>query len=228
MKKGKFITFEGIDGSGKSSAMQGVKTYLEGLNIKTISLRQPGGSSLGDEIRNILKHHPSNIDNMCEVLLLCASFRTSYIEQIKPAIEAGIWVLCDRYTDSTIAYQCGGIQELQKMNGKTNLEITNEMIQTIINLSVPNKPDLTLYYDLNANTALSRVSKRGKLDNFEKRGAQFLEASRQKYQELASLNLNRHRFHTIDTETLNAEQALQESIKIIDKNLICIPQYIKQ
>jgi dTMP kinase len=209
MKKGKFISFEGIDGSGKSSAIQGVKDYLESRGIKTLCLRQPGGSSLGDELRKLLKHHPDNIENLCEVLLLCASFRACYLEKIKPALKEGVWVLTDRFADSTIAYQCGGSGIKQKS------------VKKLLKQSVPKEPDLTLYYDIKAETALSRVSQRGDLDNFEKRGPKYLEASRKKYLELAKkakLSKSKEkRFFILNTEKLNKEMTLKESIKFIEK-----------
>jgi dTMP kinase len=206
INKAKFITFEGIDGSGKSSAMKNVNSYLQENGIKTLCLRQPGGSTLGNEIRNILKHHPEKIDNLCEVLLLCTSFRTCYIEQIKPTLEKGVWVLCDRFTDSTIAYQCGG------------MKIQEDLVKAIIEHSVPKSPDMTLYYDITANTAISRVKARGTLDNFEKRGTKFLEACRQKYLQLAKEQPKR--FFTIDTELCNEKETAAVSNKIVEKHML--------
>lgn len=206
INKAQFISFEGIDGSGKSSAMKNVNTYLQERGIKTLCLRQPGGSTLGDEIRNILKHHPEKIENLCEVLLLCASFRTCYIEQIKPTLEKGVWVLCDRFTDSTIAYQCGG------------MKIDEGLVRTIIDHSVPKSPDITLYYDIAANTAINRVKARGTLDNFEKRGTEFLEACRQKYLQLAKEHPTR--FFKVDTEKYNEKETSAVSTKIIEKHIL--------
>jgi dTMP kinase len=204
MTKGKFISFEGIDGSGKSSAIQSVNNYLKNKGINTLCLRQPGGSALGDQIRNLLKHHPEKIDNICEVLLLCTSFRACYLEKIRPAIEEGTWVLTDRYTDSTIAYQCGG------------LGIEQKSVENIISQTVPAFPELTLYYDIKAENAIQRVKQRGALDNFEKRGINFLEASRQKYLQL--VNSNPTKYHLINTEKLNEEETARTSIEIIEKN----------
>lgn len=205
MNKGKFISFEGIDGSGKSSAIQKVNSHLKSLGIETLTLRQPGGSLLGDQLRSLLKHHPEKIDSLCEVLLLCASFRTCYIEKIQPALKKGVWVLTDRYTDSTVAYQCGG------------LGLKENNIEKLITQTVPGFPDLTLYYDIKAETAIKRVRQRGTLDNFEKRGVKFLEASRQKYLELAKNE--KGRFFTISTEKLNAIETANESIRIITHNI---------
>ena len=199
-----FISFEGIDGSGKSSALTGVAEYLESQGIKTLCLRQPGGSTLGDEIRSILKHHPNDIEGLCEVLLLCASFRTSCLEQIIPALEDQKWVLCDRFTTSTIAYQCGG------------RELNQNLIESIIENTVPIKPDLTLYYDLSAKEALKRVGQRGALDNFEKRGLNFLAKSREKYKEI--ILENPKNMLLIDTEKFNPKQTIEESIKLLKAN----------
>lgn len=206
MNKGKFISFEGIDGSGKSSAIGKVQAHLELLGLPTMVLRQPGGNKLGDEIRKVLKHHPEKIDSLCEVLLLCTSFRAAYLEKISPAMESGTWVLSDRYTDSTIAYQCGG------------LSVEQNSVEALIKQTVPGFPSLTLYYDIEAKNAIKRVEQRGTLDNFEKRGINFLEASRQKYLELASKEPDR--FFTINTEKLNELETAKESIKIIEKYLL--------
>lgn len=201
MQKGKLISFEGIDGSGKSSALLGVKNYLENQGITTLCLRQPGGSSLGDELRNLLKTHPSDIDPLCEVLLLCTSFRACWLEKVKPALDTNTWVLMDRFTDSTIAYQCGG------------RKLSEETIKSIIKSTVPVTPDLSLYYDVDAQTALQRVAKRGILDNFEKRGLEFLRLSREKYHEIVENNPNR--FFTIDTKSMNKKETIEKSIEYI-------------
>jgi dTMP kinase len=183
--KGKFISFEGIDGSGKSSAIEAVGEFLAPKGIEYIITRQPGGTPLGDKIREILKHHPHEINPLGEVLLLAASFQAGLYETILPALEEGKWVLCDRYTDSTIAYQCGG----KRLNEDTVRKILTECLSL--------NPEKTFYYDLPSKTALDRVTQRGNLDNFEKRGYEFQENVRQKYLDMA--HKDPQRYTIIDT-----------------------------
>jgi dTMP kinase len=203
--RGELITFEGIDGSGKSSACQSAKDFLEGQGIKVIVTRQPGGSTLGNQIREILKHHPEEIDPATEVLLLSASFRQAIKEEIEPNLKKGTWVLCDRFTDSTIAYQCGG------------KALSESLVMSLLKQTIELTPSLTLYYDLPAQIGLKRAAERGMLDNFEKRGESFQEQIRQKYLKLAEKEPERIKI--VDTIKNNELESKELTTKFLKEHL---------
>jgi dTMP kinase len=195
MNKGKIISFEGIDGSGKSSAAIRAKEYLEERGIKTLLTRQPGGTLLGEKIRDILKHHPQELDPLNEVMLLIASFHASNKEVIAPFLDSGGWVLMDRYTDSTIAYQCAG-KGLDEV-------LISELIDKIITL----KPSLTLYYDISPEEGLKRASLRGTPDNFEKKGIAFQEKIRRKFLDIAEKDCKRVKvINTLENDILASQE----------------------
>jgi dTMP kinase len=140
-----FITFEGIDGSGKSTQLARVAELLPGA----ITTKEPGGTPLADRIRAILLDSGSTIDPLAEVLLFAASRRQHTIEVIKPALARGAAVLCDRFTDATLAYQgFGRLLELDR------LRMLNEWATDAV------RPDVTLIYDLPEETGLTRARSR--------------------------------------------------------------------
>ena len=103
---GKFITLEGIDGAGKSSHLSFIADCVKQRGHETFTTREPGGTPLGEQLRQLLLHEKMHADT--EVLLMFASRREQLLETIQPLLDRGTWVICDRYTDSTYAYQCGG------------------------------------------------------------------------------------------------------------------------
>jgi dTMP kinase len=203
MTKGKLISFEGIDGSGKSCAALAAKNYLESIGIKTLLTRQPGGTELGEKIREILKHHPKEISALSEVMLLMASFAQSNEETIKPFLASGGWVLLDRYTDSTIAYQAGGRGLSQKK------------IKSIIKKHLDVTPCLTLYFDVKPKIGLKRAAERGSPDNFEKKGIKFQKKIRKQY--LALAKKEGKRIKVIDSSKNNEEKTKEITLKAIEK-----------
>jgi dTMP kinase len=218
--RGRLITFEGIDGSGKTTAAVAAACFLRSQGIEVVMTRQPGGTELGEKLREILKHHPSNgdMDGLGEILLLCASFRASCLQEIGPALEQGKWVICDRFTDSTLAYQCGGRGVDAQEAGE------------ILKGCVPETPDLTIYYDVPPEKGLSRTQQRSKAegggggggrtkatDNFEKGGAAFQAKVRSFYQTLAHEESDRIR--TIDTEAKSIEETIEATIEILQEHL---------
>ena len=216
-KKGRLITFEGIDGSGKTSAAVAATKFLASQGIEVASSRQPGGTELGEKLREILKYQPANgeMDGLGEVLLLCASFRASCLKNITPALTDGKWVICDRYTDSTLAYQCGG------------RGVNRGLAEALLRGCVPEIPDLTIYYDVDPQKGLSRVSLRNggtpkKRDNFEAEGSSFQEKVRKFYQELAKEEPARIR--TIETDKKSIEETIEATIEIIREHLKAFPQ----
>ena len=172
MKKGLFITFEGADGCGKTTQIELLKKYLDEKGIKNIQTREPGATELGVELRKILLHYDKPVSNVAETYLYLAD-RAQHVEfEIKPALENGTVVLCDRYTDSTLSYQ----GYARKQNLET-IEKLNEIATDGL------KPDLTIVFDIDSLLAQKRLS--GEKDRLEKEGLEFHKALRLGYLEIA-------------------------------------------
>ncbi|WP_089729929.1 dTMP kinase [Candidatus Thiosymbion oneisti] len=174
-KKGKFITLEGIEGAGKTTQLAVVRRCLEEQGIAVLTTREPGGSPVGERIRTML------LDPGCkgmvaatEVLLLFAARAEHLAHKIRPALEQGTWVLCDRFTDATYAYQGGG-------RGVDPERIA--MLEAYVQGSM--RPDLTLLFDLPVASGLARVGKRSAPDRFESEAEGFFEGVRTRYLAIA-------------------------------------------
>ena len=177
--KAKFISLEGIEGAGKSTAVEAVNNILKIKNIPYINTREPGGGPNGGPIRNILLESNDNISSISELLLMFAD-RVDHVEKvIIPNLDKGVWVISDRYIDSSLAYQGGG--------RGIDVKIINALIS---NLNLP-QPDLTLLFDLPVQMALTRAKNRGALDRFEREDFSFHERVRTSYLNLAQLSKNR-------------------------------------
>jgi dTMP kinase len=177
--KAKFITLEGIEGSGKTSSLKSITDLLDKKNISYVVTREPGGSSIGKELRAILLDPETEISPEVELLLMLSD-RKDHVEKIiLPNLEKGNWVVSDRFMDSSIAYQGGGRQLGKKL-----------IISLAEYLNLP-QPDLTLLFDLPVETSLSRVKARGELDRFEKEELEFHKRIRNTYLDLAKNNSNR-------------------------------------
>lgn len=180
---GWFISFEGPDGAGKSTVIQAIKTKLAPiLNTAVLVTREPGGSAIAEEIRNLILdiNHPE-MDDWTEALLYAASRRQHLTEVIAPALAKGSVVLCDRYVDSSIAYQGGGRQlGLVKVKALNDFAIQGQL------------PDLTLYLDVPVQIGLARIQKNGQhLDRLEAQKLDFHERVRQAYLKLVQQNPQR-------------------------------------
>ena len=175
----KFITLEGIEGSGKTSSIKSITDLLDKKNISYVVTREPGGSSIGSELRSILLDTNTEISSEVELMLMLADRKDHVEKVILPNLETGNWVISDRFMDSSIAYQGGG----RKLDKK--------MIDSFSrNLNLPN-PDLTLLFDVPVEISLSRVKARGELDRFEQEKLDFHNRIRESYLELAEQNVNR-------------------------------------
>ena len=171
-KRGYFITFEGIDGCGKTTQLENVRNLLSEKGIECVTTREPGALKLGSQIREILLHYDGEVANNCEMFLFLAD-RSQHVETyIKPLLEKGITVLCDRHTDSTIAYQGYGRQG----NIKRLEELNNIAVNGL-------KPDMTLLFDVDVSTGQERAGKNP--DRLEQAGKEFFERTRNGYLELA-------------------------------------------
>ena len=177
--KAKFITLEGIEGSGKTSSIKSITDLLDKKIISYIVTREPGGSSIGKELRAILLDPDTKISPEVELMLMLSD-RKDHVEKIiLPNLEKGNWVVSDRFMDSSIAYQGGGRQ----LDKKLIISLTEY-------LNLP-QPDLTLLFDLPVEISLSRVKARGDLDRFEKEEIEFHKRIRNTYLDLATNNSNR-------------------------------------
>ena len=182
--QGKFITLEGIEGSGKSTNLVTIKSILDQYKIDYVLTREPGGGPLGPHLRKLLLDKDQSISPSVEMLLMMADRRDHVDNLINPNLDKGIWVISDRYLDSTIAYQGGGRQ----------LDI--DLISSLsASLKLPT-PDFTLLFDLPVDVALERAKERSELDRFEREPKDFHSRIRESYLELASTN---HRIKTIDS-----------------------------
>lgn len=195
MTKACFIVVEGLEGAGKSTAVSTISAFLESKGIEFITTREPGGTALAEEIRQVVKKvHEEKLTDEAELLLMYAA-RVQLIEQrIKPALEKGIWVIGDRHDLSSLAYQGGGRQiDMQLING-----IRNAVLKGFA-------PDLTIYMDVPADIGMQRVVQRGEKDRIEKEALAFFERVRESYQYFAN---NDESIVTIDaSQTLPSVQS---------------------
>ena len=171
-----FITFEGIEGSGKSTQIRKLVQWLDAQSIDYFTTLEPGGTEIGKELRQLLLGVPATIHSNRSELFLFAADRTEHLEQVvKPALAADQWVICDRYIDSTFAYQYGGRQH------------SRDDVLDIIRLTHAIDPDITFILDLSVEEGLRRAKERAVLDRFEEEDISFHQRVRDAYLECAKL-----------------------------------------
>ncbi|MEW6164388.1 MAG: dTMP kinase [Pseudomonadota bacterium] len=171
--QGKFITLEGVDGAGKSTHLAWLVDHLRANGRTVVQTREPGGTPLGEKLRELLLHEPMHLET--EALLMFAARREHVELVIKPALACGDWVVCDRFTDASFAYQGGG-----RGLAKTKLEQLEAWVQGGF------QPDLTLLFDLPVEIASQRMAKAAReLDRFEQEQADFHQRVRAAYLERA-------------------------------------------
>lgn len=191
--RGKLITLEGGEGVGKSTNLAYVQQLLEQAGIELVVTREPGGTVVAEKIRALLLT-PSDepVAELTELLLVFAA-RAQHVEElIKPALERGAWVLCDRFIDATYAYQGGG--------RAMNLQVIAQLEQMVL---ADLKPDITLLLDLPVEVGMARARARADLDRFEQEQMSFFEAVRRAYLERASAEPDR-------VALIDAEPSLEE------------------
>lgn len=194
--RGKFITVEGGEGVGKSSNIEFIANGLRERGIECIVTREPGGTPLAEEIREVLiKRRDEKVCPDTELLLMFAARAQHLNEKILPALEAGTWVVCDRFTDATYAYQSGG----RKLPAE---KVAN--LETFVQGNL--RPDVTLLLDAPIEIGMARASKRAELDRFEEEKIDFFNRVRENYLERAKADPER--FIVLDaSQTLEAVQA---------------------
>jgi dTMP kinase len=200
--KGKFITFEGVDGAGKSSHIDEVISFLELKKIAVIRTREPGGTKLGEKLRELLLH--DEMDPETETLLMFAARKQHIAEIIKPALDKGIFVVSDRFTDATYAYQYGG-----KQVAYSKIEILESWVHPDL------KADLTLLFDLPVEISTDRLKKNRTLDKFEKENTSFFNRLRNVYLDLARQHPNRYKIINANQSIELVSQEVIEALKTI-------------
>ncbi len=168
-RRGRFITFEGIDGAGKSTQIAALAALLEKRGITVARTREPGGTPLGEQLRGLLLHEPMHLET--EALLMFAARREHLAARIFPAMAAGQWVVSDRFSDATYAYQVGG------------RELPEDKFAALEQWVHPDfQPDLTFVFDLPPQVAAARVAGSGAApDRFEREQRDFFERVRAAY-----------------------------------------------
>ena len=189
--RGKLITFEGVDGAGKSTHVEWFANELRSAGHSVVVTREPGGSPLGEKLRELVLHEP--MDAVTETLLVFTARDDHLKKCIQPALDAGTWVVCDRFTDSTVAYQGGG------------KGVAPGLIEAMRKIVHPDlQPDCTLIFDCTFEVSQERMQRSGRaLDRFEREGRAFFERVRAAY--LATAKADPGRVRVIDsTHSLDA------------------------
>lgn len=199
MNKAKFITFEGVDGAGKSTHLAWFADALRQRGPDVLVTREPGGTPLGEQLRGILLNQPMNIGT--EALLMFAA-RLEHIEQvIKPALHAGKWVISDRFSDASFAYQGGGRgldwDKLSQLEQWVHPDL---------------QPDLTLFFDVPVEVARQRLANNASLDRFEQEQADFFERVRAGYHKRVLQNPQRYRVIDAAKSMDDVKRKLEEVI----------------
>lgn len=203
MKKGLFITFEGADGCGKTTQLNLLKEHLSKKGYNVVLTREPGGKGLGEKIREILLNYDGEVSNRCESFLFLADRAQNIDVIVKPAIEQGKIVLCDRHTDSSVAYQgYGRGLNIEEINNLNSLATSNL------------KPNLTLVFDVDIETSMQRVG--NEKDRMESAGKDFFNKVRNGYLQIAKQEPERVK--VIDS-TKSIEEIHKNVIEIINKIL---------
>ncbi|MGR8998338.1 MAG: dTMP kinase [Gammaproteobacteria bacterium] len=202
MIRGKFITLEGGEGVGKTTNLAFIKDYLQLHDIPVVVTREPGGTVLAEKIRHLLlDKHSEEISEHAELLLMFAA-RAQHIKHvIEPGLAQGNWVLCDRFTDATYAYQGGG----------RNMRIsTIEWLENLVQGTL--RPDLTLLLDAPVEIGIERAKKRGDFDRFEAEKISFFEQVRRAYLLQAELYPERIKLIKANQPLADVQRALIEAI----------------
>lgn len=200
MSPGKFITLEGIDGAGKSTQLAWIVDFLQGNGVNVAVTREPGGTPLGEELRTLLLDSSLTMHPETEALLMFAARREHLDKVIFPALSRGDWVISDRFTDASFAYQGGGRQV-----GITKLENLEQWAQGVL------QPDLTLYFDVPVELGQQRIAGIKSADRFEKEQTEFFQRVRAAY--LARVEKYPERMRLIDAS--QSLQKVQEAIRHI-------------
>jgi dTMP kinase len=194
---GLFLTFEGVDGAGKSTHIAAVVKHLEHLGVSVVQTREPGGTPLGEKLRDLLLTESMHLET--ETLLMFAARIEHLKTVIEPALAKGQWVVCDRFTDATFAYQGAGRR------------LGAERVATLESWVHPHlQPDRTWLFDVPLSVARERLDRTRELDRFEREGSAFFERTRQGYAD--RVQQNPARFDVIDgSQSIESIQSYLQS-----------------
>lgn len=181
--RGRFITLEGVDGAGKSTHTVWIADFLRGQGVDVVSTREPGGTPLGEKLRALVLTDTMGLDT--ETLLMFAARCEHARQVIEPALARGAWVVCDRYTDATYAYQGGG-----RGLGAARIAVLEDWMQA-------GQPDRTWLFDVPLDVARARLADAREPDRFEREGAAFFERTREAYHARAKADPGR--IHIVDS-----------------------------
>ena len=197
--RGKFITLEGMDGAGKSTHIPDIIKQLENKGLEVVSTREPGGTKLGEELRSLLLNEAMHPET--EALLMFAARKEHITKVIEPALDRGAWVISDRFTDATYAYQSGGRGVLAKKIIELEAWVQGNL-----------QPDLTLLFDVPVEVSVARLANARAPDKFERESEEFFTKIRNAYLDRAIMNPNRFCI-------INSNQAL-DNVKVEVKKII--------
>ena len=207
MKKGLFITLEGIEGAGKSTAVDFIEDFLTKEGHDVIKTREPGGTVIGEQIREILLKNENYTLTYDTELLLVFSARAQHIQEvIFPALSSGKIILCDRFTDASYAYQGGG-----RGIDASRINLLEKWVQGDL------RPNLTLLFDLDVSIGMQRTKKRSDADRFEREEINFFEKIRNTYLERAKNEPQRFRI----INSASSLESVKEQIITILKDFLC-------
>ncbi|MGA7984239.1 MAG: dTMP kinase [Burkholderiales bacterium] len=197
---GKLITLEGVDGAGKSTHIEFIAERLRSQGRNVLVTREPGGTPLAEKLRELVLNEP--MDALAETLLIFAGRADHVRELIRPALEAGSWVVCDRFSDATIAYQGAG------------KGVRLELIQQLAEATHPGlRPDRTLVFDCSYDVARQRLNATGRrLDRFEREDRQFFERVREAYLARAAAEPGRIRLIDASTSLSDIQRKLEDNL----------------
>ncbi|MFA5840359.1 MAG: dTMP kinase [Candidatus Margulisiibacteriota bacterium] len=200
-----FITFEGPEGCGKSTQSKLLKAYLESLGKQVILTCEPGGTKLGEELRNILLHTPEKLDQLAELALFAADRAEHVAKIIQPALSAGKIVICDRYVDSTVAYQIGGRGLPEDLVRYFNMVSSRGLL-----------PQVTFLLKVDPQIGLQRAGQEKVADRFENEKISFHKAVLNKYLEIAKNDAKRVKIIESNARSIEAVQEnIQKELKVL-------------
>lgn len=204
MTRAMFITLEGGEGAGKTTSIAFVRAFLEQAGKKVLVTREPGGTPLGEKIRSLLLEGREDMRADSELLLMFAARAEHLARVVKPALAAGTYVVCDRFTDATFAYQGGG-----RGVPATRIAALEEWVQQGL------RPDLTLLLDIPVDQGLQRAGQRSAPDRFEREAHEFFERVRQSYLAIAAREPQRVKIIDASKDITQVEQQLRAVLEAL-------------
>lgn len=203
MSRGKFIVLEGGEGVGKSTNLQFVTDWLRERGIPFVQTREPGGTPLAEELREmLLKKREEPVDPTAELLMVFAARAQHLARVIQPALARGDWVVCDRFTDATYAYQGGGRELDRQLIGQLEQTVQGQL-----------RPDRVLLLDLDPETGLQRAANTGAADRFESEQLAFFQRVRAAYRERAQADPERYAVIDASRSLEEVQQQLQSKLE---------------